>query len=121
MKKAERISRRADFQRLARYGRRIHRDHFVVLYSRNSLGNLRLGVTVNKKVGRAVIRNRIKRLVRERFRVSKAMFDGTYDINVVAKTGAAELSSQEITQTLEGIFNEISKDCKHEAIAADTY
>jgi ribonuclease P protein component len=82
---------------------------------------LRLGVTVGKKVGRAVVRNRIKRLVRERFRLSRALFDDTYEINIIAKTGAAELSSQEITQTLEGIFGEISKDCKHEAIAAGTH
>lgn len=121
LKKAERILKRAEFQRLSRQGRRIHRDHFIVIYCPNSLGELRLGVTVSKKVGHAATRNRIKRLVRERFRLSKAVFDGAYDINIIAKTGAAELSSQEITQTLEGVFREVSKDYKHKAIAVGTH
>ena len=121
LKKAERISKRPDFVRLSKCGRRIHRDHFIVAYCGNSLGNLRLGVTASKRVGRAVIRNRVKRLVRESFRVNKALFDDTYDINIIAKTGAANLSFQEINQTLESIFREISKDCKCEAIAAGTH
>ena len=120
-KKAERVLKRADFERLSKHGRRIRRDHFVVYYCRNSRGDLRLGVTVSKKVGRAVIRNRVKRLVRESFRLNKALFDHACDMNVVARIGAADLSSQEIKQTLESIFREISKDCKYEAIGVGTH
>ena len=116
-----RLFRKADFQRLSKYGRTIHRDHFVVAYCRNSLGNPRLGVTVSKKVGCAVIRNRIKRLVREYFRLNKALFDEAYDMNVIARSGAASLSSQEINQTLESILREMSKDNKYEAIATGTH
>jgi len=119
--KARRLLRRADFERLSKYGRTIHRDHFVVIYCRNSLGNLRFGVTVSKRVGCAVIRNRIKRLVREYFRLNKALFDEAYDMNVIARSGAASLSSQEINQTLESILREMSKDSKYEAIATGTH
>jgi ribonuclease P protein component len=120
--KAVRLLRRADFQRLSKYGSRtIHRDHFVVTYCRNSLGNLRLGVTVSKKVGCAVIRNRIKRLVREYFRLNKALFDEAFDMNVIARSGAASLSSQEINQTLESMFRELSKDNTYEAIATGAH
>lgn len=115
--KAVRLLKRADFQRLSKYGRTLRRDHFVVAYCRNSLGNPRLGVTVSKKVGCAVIRNRIKRLVREYFRLNKALFDEAYDMNVIARSGAAKLSSQEINQTLERVFREMSKDNTYEAIA----
>jgi len=121
LKKGVRLLRRADFKRLSKYGRTIHRDHFLVTYCRNSLDNPRLGVTVSKRVGRAVIRNRIKRLVREYFRLNKTLFDDTYDMNVIAKSGAASLSSQEINQTLESIFREMSKDSKHEAVATGTH
>ncbi|MDY6953492.1 MAG: ribonuclease P protein component, partial [Thermodesulfobacteriota bacterium] len=117
LKKAERILKRDDFKRLFQCGKKIHRDHFVVYYCRNSLGILRMGVTVSKRVGRAVIRNRIKRLVRESFRLNKALCDHACDMNIIAKTGAAELSFQETDQALGNIFKEISKDCKHEASA----
>lgn len=113
--------RKTDFVRVSKYGKRIHGDFFVVSYCRNSHGNLRLGLTVSKKVGCAVIRNRIKRLVRECFRVNKALFDCPYDMNVIAKTSAAGLSTQEVNRALKTIFCEVSKDCKSEAVAAGAY
>ena len=67
------------------------------------------------------MRNRIKRLVREYFRLNRARFDKAYDMNVIARTGAANLSSQEIHQTLESIFREMSKDSKYEAMATGTH
>ena len=113
--------KRDDFKRLFECGKRMHRDHFVVYYCRNSLGILRMGVTVSKRVGRAVIRNRVKRLVRESFRLNKALCDNAYDMNIIAKTGAADLSFQEINQALGNIFREMSKDCKYEARALGTH
>ncbi len=80
-----------------------------------------MGVTVSKKVGHAVMRNRVKRLVREYFRLNRALFDDAYDMNVIAKTGVARLSSQEINQALEGIFRAISKNCKCKTMAVGAY
>lgn len=120
-KKAERVLRETDFVRLSKYGRRVRGDFFVVSYFRNSRGNLRLGVTVSKKVGCAVIRNRIKRLVRECFRMNKALVDCAYDMNVIAQTNAASLSSQEVNRALKTMFCEISKDCKNEAVAVGAH
>ena len=115
-KKSERILKRYGFVRLFKEGYRIHREPFVVNYASNGLGNLRLGITVSKKVGCAVIRNRIKRLVREYFRLHKAQIENAYDLNIIAKPGAARLSCQEINQALSHLFSEISKDCRDEAV-----
>ncbi|UCD87447.1 MAG: ribonuclease P protein component, partial [Desulfobacterales bacterium] len=57
LKREERLVRRSDFEKLSKDGHRIDSDHFVILYRRNGLGRLRLGVTVSKRAGRAVIRN----------------------------------------------------------------
>jgi ribonuclease P protein component len=80
-----------------------------------------LGVTVSKKVGRAVIRNRVKRLVRESFRLSKTHFVDTYDMNIIARAGASDLTFQETNEGLGSIFREITKDCKCEATAVGTH
>ena len=119
--KSERLSRRADFEKLSRDGSRIEGDYFVILYSQNGLGIMRLGVTVSKRVGRAVIRNRVKRLVREHFRLHKALFSDSYDVNVIAKSGASNLSAQQLRGALEAMVRDILKDCKHEAVSAGTH
>jgi len=65
------------------------------------MGQNRLGVTVTTRVGNAVVRNRIKRLVRESFRRRKEAALHGRDIVVIAKRGAEELSLGEVTAELE--------------------
>lgn len=61
--------RRADFLRATRQGRRFSTDYFLLyVFDRRDSGPSRLGITVTRKVGNAVRRNRIKRLVREWYR-----------------------------------------------------
>ena len=119
--KSERLLRRQDFVKLSEAGKKVYSDYFVILYSQNGLGRLRLGVTVSKKVGHAVVRSRIKRLVREFFRLHKALFSGSYDVNVIAKRGASELSAYQTRDALERIVRSILKVCKHEAFPAGTH
>ena len=119
--KGERLPRPKDFQELIKGGTRIDSDCFVVLYAPNGLGRSRLGVTVGKRVGRAVIRNRVKRLVREYFRQHKGLFSDSYDVNVIAKGGKSDLSSGRVRGALDAIVQDILKDCKHEAVSAGTH
>ncbi len=66
--RADRLRRRADFQRCYRAGRR-RRGELVLLYAHaNQLAHPRLGITASRKVGGAVVRNRLKRRVREIYR-----------------------------------------------------
>ena len=77
--------RRADFLRTTGRGRRIVTRHFLVfVLSRDDSHGPRIGITVTRKVGKAVQRNRIKRLVREWFRGQRERL-GCYDFVVIAK------------------------------------
>lgn len=77
--------RRADFLRATRRGQRVDTGYFrVFVLPRSDTGPARLGITVTRKVGKAVWRNRIKRLVREWFRGRDARMDAC-DIVVIAK------------------------------------
>jgi ribonuclease P protein component len=66
-----------------------------------------MGITVSRKVGDAVARNRIKRLVREHFRRIRPMLTGSWDVNIIAKKNAANLSGDEVGSSLMQLFEGI--------------
>ena len=107
--KADRLLKRNEFIQLSKVGRRLQNNHFIAIYAPGHLDRCRLGITVTRKVGRAVKRNRIKRLIREYFRLHRHLISGKWDINVIAKKEAADLSSAEIFGSLQNIFERISR------------
>ena len=75
------------FQRLYHTGG--HANSFLVLYARrNRSCTNRVGITVSKKLGHAVVRNRVRRRLREIYRLNEAQFQPGWDIVVVARTRA---------------------------------
>ncbi|MDH3199660.1 MAG: ribonuclease P protein component [Myxococcales bacterium] len=88
LRRADRLKKRYEFRQVQLTGRRIHTPHFLIVLQPNSLENTRLGITVTKKVGNAVQRNRIKRVVREVFRRNRHLFPPSHDIVFVAKRDA---------------------------------
>ena len=102
--KGARLLRRSEFLNLSRAGKKAHTSHFVVLSKTNDKGGNRLGVTVSARVGNAVIRNRIKRLVREFFRRHSRELPSPQDIVIIARKGAGELSLDEVARELRGPF-----------------
>lgn len=107
-KKADRILKRNEFVQLSQSGRKLQNKYFIVLYAPGQFDRCRLGITVTKKVGKAVSRNRIKRLIREYFRLNRHLLSGYWDINVIAKKEAANLSSDKIFDSLCILFERIS-------------
>jgi ribonuclease P protein component len=65
----------------------------------------RLGVTVSRRVGKAVVRNRVKRAVREWFRRSREWLGGRLDVVVIARPGAGALSPTEIEAVLNDMVS----------------
>jgi len=107
--KADRILKRHEFVALAKSGRRIQNEYFIAVFSPSRHGRSRLGVTVTKKVGCAVKRNRIKRLVREFFRLNRHFITGEWDINIIAKNQIADITSEMASRSLQNIFTRISR------------
>jgi ribonuclease P protein component len=87
--KRARLRRRSDYLRVQREGRRQHTEHFVVLIAPNPRGVSRIGITVSTRVGSAVVRNRVKRIMREVLRPAWRAIDPPGDVVVIAKPGAA--------------------------------
>lgn len=93
-----RLRARRDFLAAQQAGRRVHTAHFVLVVAPGPepAQPSRLGVTVTKKVGTAVRRNRVKRLVREAFRLCPDLLPPGIDLVVIAKDGAPELGLADV-------------------------
>jgi ribonuclease P protein component len=98
--KIERVLDRKDFVNLNRFGQKLRTPHFTVFVARNGLGHSRLGITASRKVGGAVIRNRLKRLIREVYRLHKEFFPSGRDIVISAREGAGDLDFRKVREEL---------------------
>ena len=84
------------FRRL--YGTQGHANSYLVLYARkNRTGGNRVGITVSKKLGKAHIRNRVRRRFREIYRLNEEKFQPGWDIVVVARSKAIEADFAKLT------------------------
>ena len=91
-----RIVRSSDYQAIYKTGFKIHSPHFVLFSRGNALGYSRLGITASRKVGGAVVRNRVKRLFREIFRRSLNQIPNRFDIVVNAKSNCDGVHYEEL-------------------------
>ncbi len=103
-KKKERVRKRTDFITIYNKGVKQETQHFKIATLPNNLQWSRLGLTVSKKVGKAVQRNYVKRRLREYFRLHKAYLPMSCDIVITSKSGAQKLTYVEMCQELNAIL-----------------
>lgn len=98
--KAKRIRKRAEFLKLQQVGRRRAGARFVVITAPRPGMVSRLGITASRRVGNAVVRNRVKRLVREFFRRYQHRIHPPLDVLVIARPSAASVTYEKTKQEL---------------------
>jgi ribonuclease P protein component len=103
-KKTDRLLKRFEFTGLSTSGKTIHDRFFIIAFKPGAGTQTRLGITVSKRVGNAVTRNHIKRIVREVFRLSRSRFPIAMDVNVIAKKSAAGISFAQTDASLKKLF-----------------
>lgn len=97
---SERLTRKADYARVFKRGARYAGRHFICYLAPREVPGAQLGFAVSRKVGKAVVRNRVKRYLREFYRLHRPEFEKDVDLVVVARPAAASLSYQECAEAL---------------------
>jgi ribonuclease P protein component len=106
--KSERLTTRSEYLLVQQHGTRIHlRDLLVFVYPRPE--GRRIGITASTKVGGAVERNRIKRLLREVWRRERDTLPEGYDIVFVAKRSATGLTYEELRRQLAELAQRLGR------------
>ena len=91
MKSTTTVKENYEFRRMYAKGKSGVSSCLVVYYRKNRLGHNRLGITVSTKLGHAVVRNRVRRRLRELYRLHKAELIPGYDLIVVARVRAVDM------------------------------
>ena len=86
--KTHRIRSGRDFARIKDRGKRRASEHFILLSMKNALEEKRLGIIATRKVGKANVRNRWKRYIKEFFRLNKKIFPESTDFVFIIKRGS---------------------------------
>lgn len=100
MKQTESIKENFEFKRVYRRGKSNADYNLVVYFFKNYKKHNRLGVTVSNKLGKAVLRNKIKRRIKNSFHHNASDIKTSYDIVIVARSGAATSDFAAIDKSL---------------------
>jgi ribonuclease P protein component len=104
--RARRIRSQSDFQYIYEHGQ-LYKDDFVRIFYVRCGGPGRLGISVSKKLGKAHVRNRIKRIIRETFRLHPQLTAGL-DLIVQPRPTVLALSNEQLRQRLVAALTALS-------------
>lgn len=108
-----RVRRRADYLYVQGHGCRVTSKHFVFLLAlRQTPGPARLGITVTRKVGTAVVRNRAKRLVREVFRHIPELLPDGVDMVVIVRSLWTGAKMSDVMMEWQGVSRVLARQAR---------
>ena len=100
MQFSDSLRKNRDFQYVFKNGKS-HANKLLVMYvMENGTDSNRLGISVSKKVGNSVVRHRVKRLIKESYRLREKVFNSGLDIVIIARNNAALAGYSEIESAL---------------------
>lgn len=107
MKKTTPLKKNYEFVRIYKKGRFFAGKYIVIYVMKNRYNINRLGITVNKKVGKSVRRNRIKRLIRESYRFYEEFIPEGIDMVFVARSVETEVGFADIRKEMKFLLKKM--------------
>lgn len=112
--KKERLRKRKEFQKVFYEGKVFNNDQIIVYALLNNSEVSRLGITVGRKFGNAVKRNRLKRIFREAYRLNKQLLHRGVDIIIIPRSGFSDLILTSIEERFKNLLIQIDKKFNNE-------
>ena len=100
MKFSESLKKNKDFQTVYRQGKSYANKYLVLYIMENQTEKNRIGISVSKKVGNSVVRHHLTRLIRESYRLQEECFQRGYDLGVIARQSAKDVTYKEMESAL---------------------
>lgn len=94
------IKKNEDFRKIYKYGKSMANKLLIIYYLPNNSNESRIGFTVSKKVGKSVVRSRVKRLMKEAYRLNNSKVINGYDIVFIARQGCNASTYGEIESAI---------------------
>ena len=116
--KAKRLAKRREFTRVYDTGRKLFSRYSVLFFAANDLPYSRIGITATKKLGKANVRNRLKRWTREVYRRQReplGMDRQALDIVVNVKPNAADATFQDYSRDLSRVLERVAAGASGQA------
>jgi ribonuclease P protein component len=105
----EHLRRTQDFQRVYDRRRSVSDSHLIVYGRENGLPYLRLGLSVSRKVGQATQRNRLRRLYREAFRLTRHEMPVGMDLVLIPRRGEEPPTLEQLKQSLPKLVRQVAR------------
>jgi ribonuclease P protein component len=97
----ERLRKRIDFKRVEKVKiARLVTRHLIIIAAPNEHRHTRIGITASRKIGGAVRRNRVKRLLREIYRKHKTSFPQSHDLILIAKNDMTDIAYHDLVDEI---------------------
>ncbi|WP_144461601.1 ribonuclease P protein component [Siminovitchia fortis] len=105
MKKEFRIKENAEFQIVFKKGKSVANRQFIIyMLEKEGQAHFRIGLSVSKKIGNAVTRNRVKRYIRQVFHELEEQVSHNKDFVIIARKPAAEMDYHSVKKSLEHVL-----------------
>lgn len=110
MKKANRLKKRKEFAYIFKKGESLASKHIVLTFVSSKLKQYKVGFSCGKKVGKAVVRNKVKRRIKEAVYANRSLLQVGYNYIFVGKQTSSLATFEEIKQEVEFLLRKVSEN-----------
>ena len=105
MDKMNRLRSNMEFKKVYKYGKNYWNRNLILYVMKNDLGYTRVGYSITKKIGNSVVRNRIRRQMKEIYRLKFDLIENNYDLIFIPKKNVVDISYEKLDSAMIHIMN----------------